>query len=523
LTIALLGATLLPACWGQSISANIAKTKAGYVRINEPVVLSFSQKFDPRSVQLSVSPQTDLKLEAKGTKLMVTPLKGWKPAAVYSIKLKSVSSADHSLSLNNWQAKFKTQPHSGIAGFLVDGKPLALTAGSTPSISPLAKLTITFTSPMQTSTATPTLNGQPMPPSTFQWAADGKSVNLNTTYTPFQSYQFGIGASALTAAGDVATDLIGLTATATGLEPSNSTSNIPAGYQTQAALMVVIDNAGAARPQSGLQSADIAFEYISEYNVSRFTLAFFDNPAPSIGPVRSCRMINPYLGDAFRGITFCSGASDGTLGWLWGKHGAPGIPVLINDYDTGNHFFRVSFNEAPHNLYTDAGRLSKARAEMPIGGGNYAVDTPHPDNGLGVPADAPSIPLQGVSYSYDGNCSCYRPFDHGTPRIDAAASGAQLGVKNVVLMGVPFGAAGWVEDVNGGAQSIRYGMNGSGSAQIWSDGKLIAATWHMGVDGQEFWQNTTMPLYFTDNSTNQVIRLNTGLTWIHVLGNGQTQ
>jgi hypothetical protein len=523
LTIALLGTTLLPACWGQSISASIDKTKAGYVRINEPLVVNFSQKIDVKSVKLSVTPAADLKLDAKGQKLLITPLKGWKPAEVYSLRLKSVSSADHSVSLSNWQGKFKTQPHSGIAGFLVDGKPIAITAASTPSISPLAKVTITFTGPMQTSTATPTLNGQPLAAGAFTWAADGKSVDLATTYTPYQTYEIGVGASATTAAGDVATDVTPLAATATGLEPSNSTSNVPAGYQTQPALMVVIDNAGLARPQSGLQSADIAFEYISEYNISRFTLTFFDAPAPSVGPVRSCRMINPYLSDAFKGITFCSGASDGTLGWLWGKHGAPGIPVIINDYDTGNHFFRVNFTEAPHNVYTDGGRLAKARAEMPIGGGNYAVDTPHADNGLGVPSPAPSIPLQGVNYSYDGSCTCYRPFDHGTPRTDAAAGNAQLGVKNVVLMGVPFGNAGWVEDVNGGAQSIRYQMNGSGSAQIWSDGKLIAATWHQGADGQDFFQNTSQPLYFTDNSTGQLIRLNTGLTWVHVLGNGQTQ
>ena len=523
LAAALLAATLLPACWGQSISASVAKTKAGYVRINEPLVLDFNEKIDPKSVKLALKPSADYRLAASGSKLTVTPTKGWKPSTVYSIVLDKVSSSDHSLSLSNWKGKFKTQPHAGIAGFLVDGKALAITAGTTPSIAPFAKVTITFTGPMKTATSTPTVNGQPLPATAFAWAPDSKSVALNTTYIPYQPYQIGIAATALTASGDPASDTTPLAANAAGLEPSNSTSSVPAGYKTQPALFVVIDNAGAARPQSGLQSADMAFEYISEYNISRFTLAFFDAPAPSIGPVRSCRMINPYLGDAFKGITLCSGASNGTLGWLWGKHGAPGIPVIINDYDTGNHFFRVNFNAAPHNLYTDAGRVSKARAEMPIGGGNYQVDTPHPDTDWGgTPAPPPSIPLQGVTYTYDGNCSCYRPFDHGTPRIDAAAGGAQLGVKNVVVMHVPFGNAGWVEDVNGGAQSIRYQMNGSGQAEIWSDGKLVNATWHMGQAGQDFYQNTSQPLYFTDQAGN-LIRLNTGLTWVHVVGNGQTQ
>jgi Protein of unknown function (DUF3048) N-terminal domain/Protein of unknown function (DUF3048) C-terminal domain len=525
LTVVLLAAVTLSSCWFQSITASLAKTKAGYVRINEPVVVAFNQKIDLKSVKLAVSPPTDIKLEAKGTKLLVTPTKGWKPGQVYSLQVKSVSSADHSLSLSNWKAKFKTQPHAGIAGFLVDGKPIAITAGSTPVISPLAAVTITFTGPMQPATATPTINGKALPAANFTWAADSKSVAVNYPYTPYLTYQVGVAGTALTAAGDVATDTIPLSAAVSGIEPANNTSGVPAtGFKTQPALMVVIDNAGLARPQSGLQAADMVFEYISEYNISRFTLTYFNNPAASIGPVRSCRMINPYLGTAFKGITFCSGASDGTLGWLWGNHGVPGIAVIINDYDNGNHFFRVNSKEAPHNVYTDAGRVSKARVEMPYGGGNYVVDPQHPDQDLAgsSPSGPPSIPLQGVTYGYDAGCLCYRPFDHGTPRTDEAAGGAQLAVKNVVIMHVPFGNAGWVEDVNGGAQSIRYQMNGSGPAEIYSNGKAVEAAWHMGQAGQDFYQNTSQPLYFTDPAGN-LIRLNTGLTWIHVVGNGQTE
>jgi hypothetical protein len=72
----------------------------------------------------------------------------------------------------------------------------------------------------------------------------------------------------------------------------------------------------------------------------------------------------------------------------------------------------------------------------------------------------------------------------------------------------------YVEDDNGGAHSVRYfvyNQDESGPAQIYSDGKVINATWHMG------WAS---PMYFTDQD-GRFIELNTGLTWIHVLGNGQ--
>jgi len=494
LTALLVAATALTGCWGQSISASIAKPKVGYVRVNEPVVLNFSQKIDAKSVKLALKPTTDFTIDVKDKKVLVTPSAGWHPAQTYQLSVKSASSSDHSLSLSNWTGKFTTQPRVGIAGYLVDGKAVTTAAG-TPTMSPLSKVTITFTSPMKVESATPTLNGTAFGATQFSWAATGKSVDIASPgYLPYQTYKIGITAQALTATGDVATDVQELTVAVIGL----------------------------ARPQYGLQSADIVFEYLSEYQITRFTLVYFNTYAANIGPVRSCRMINTYLVEAFQGVTACSGASDGTLGYLWGSAG-PGLPALrvaINDYDRGNHFLRVNWKPAPHNVFMDLGRVQKLVAEAGVPGGPYTIDVAHPDSTAGVAAAAPAIPLHGVGYTYDGTCLCYRPFDQGSPRVDAQNGGAQLAVKNVVVMHVPYRGAGWVEDVNGGAQSIWYDMNGSGPAEVWSDGKVVHATWHQGAAGQSYYQNTTQPVVFTDEAGN-LLRLNTGLTWVHVVGNGQ--
>ena len=520
LPIALLvAAVALPACWFQSISASIAKPKVGYVRINEPVVVNFSEKIDANSLKLAVSPNTQVTITAKGKQLLVTAVNGWRPGEVYSLTVKDVSSADHSMSLSNWTDKFKTQPRVGVAGYLVDGKPVT-TATGIPSIRPFATVTITFTTAMKVDTVTPTVNEVALPAAQLKWAADGKSVDIGSPgYLPYQAYRIGIAPQAQTASGDAATDVQELPANVVGLEPSNSSSQIPTGFQTPAAMLVVEDNAGLARPQAGLQASDMVFEYISEYGISRFTLVYFNNPPTGqIGPVRSCRMINPYLIEAFQGIAMCSGASDGTLARLWGP---PAMRVNINDYDKGDHYFRVNYKPAPHNVFTDSGRILRLRQESNTPGGPFAIDVAHPDNGAGTAAGDPQVPLQGVGYNYDGGCQCYRPVEHGTPRVDALTGGNQLAVKNVVVMHVPFHNAGWVEDVNGGAQSIWYDMNGSGPAEVWSDGKLSHATWHQGTAGQNYFDNTTQPMVFTDEAGN-LLRLNTGLTWVHVVGNGQT-
>jgi hypothetical protein len=104
--------------------------------------------------------------------------------------------------------------------------------------------------------------------------------------------------------------------------------------------------------------------------------------------------------------------------------------------------------------------------------------------------------------------------------MEDALTGGAVTVKNLVLMHVPFRDAGWVEDDNGGAHSIWYDMTGTGQAEIYSNGRMIQATWHMGQAGAAFYQND-QPVWFSDQS-GHFIRLNTGLTWIHVLGNGQT-
>jgi len=516
LAFAVLAAASLASCGAQGISPSIAKTKVGYVRLNEPVVVSFNQKIDPKSVKPALTPAAAFTTVIQSKKVLLTPTKGWAPGIKYTLALKNVQASDHSLKLDSWKASFNTQPVTGIAGFLIDGKAVP-NSTTPPNMGPFSKVFITFTAPMKIYTAPPAVNGQPVPQPNFSWAADAKSVVISGNYLPYQTLKIGVGGRPATAKGDLANDVTPLAVNVVGLEPSTSYSQIPAGFQTKAALLVVIDNAGDARPQAGLQGADMAFEYISEYNISRFTLMFFNDPSTTIGPVRSCRMINAYLLEAFHGIQMCSGGSVGTLHYFYGD---PLLASNINDFDTGSHYFRVGFKAAPHNLYTDQGRALRLRDEQNIGSGPYQVDPAHPDNGLGSPADPPSIPLHGVSYSYSDGCVCYLPFDHGAPRTDTNLND-QLAVKNVVIMHVPYHDAGWVEDENGGAHSMWYDMNGAGAAEVWSDGKLVHATWHQGQAGQNYFQNTTQPLYFTDEGGN-LLRLNTGLTWVHVVGDGQT-
>ena len=58
------------------------------------------------------------------------------------------------------------------------------------------------------------------------------------------------------------------------------------------AMAVKIDNYPAARPQSGIDKADVVFEEPVEGGITRFAAVFQCQDAPLIGPVRSARNID---------------------------------------------------------------------------------------------------------------------------------------------------------------------------------------------------------------------------------------
>ena len=425
------------------------------VSVQAELQVDFGQPVDPQVVKVRMTPAAPTVSRWAGNQLFVAPVGHWATATEYAIHIAAFQDHRHNVEIKGWQASFRTQP-ALTAALVLDDRPVTGHA----VVGGLASI------PVQIS------------------VDKGRSDQ-----------------------GDLLTAASSVTITTAVLEPSNPTSGVASGFVPPHPLQIVVENSGPARPQVGLQGADMVFEYISEYSITRMTAVYFNTVPPLIGPVRSCRMVNIPLTFAFGAITMCSGASDGTLGQLWHQH----VPVVINDYDRGGHFFGSSARVAPHNLYTSSDRAVRLRAEMPgIAGAALLVDPAHDDLAGGDPAGAPQVPLQAVSYRYDDARKLYLRFDHGSPFLDATTRG-QLAVKTVVVMHVPFRDAGWVEDTNGGAHSIIYDLTGQGPAELYSDGRFIKATWHM---------SQGVPIYFTDES-GRFIRVNAGLTWIHVVGNGQ--
>ncbi len=116
---------------------------------------------------------------------------------------------------------------------------------------------------------------------------------------------------------------------------------------TDRPVAVMINNHPKARPQAGLQEADIVYEALAEGDITRF-LAIFHSQNPSfIGPVRSARDYYIDLSSGYDAVYICHGWSPEAKEML--ESGT--VDHLNGLFYDGILFERVSFKKAPHNSY----------------------------------------------------------------------------------------------------------------------------------------------------------------------------
>lgn len=110
-------------------------------------------------------------------------------------------------------------------------------------------------------------------------------------------------------------------------------------------LAVMIENHSKARPQTGLDKAELLYEFPVEGGITRF-MALYRKPPKTAGPVRSCRdyFVDRALeSDAF--YIHCGGSPAG-----YTRITQTGI-VAVDEIKRSKPFFRDNSRKAPHNLY----------------------------------------------------------------------------------------------------------------------------------------------------------------------------
>lgn len=258
---------------------------------------------------------------------------------------------------------------------------------------------------------------------------------------------------------------------------------VPTPVAWPAPVLVQVENAASARPQSGLGEANVVYEYETEGGISRFTAFYGTPPTVSVGPVRSSRLVTIQLLRTYGGVLVYSGASR-YVQQLLDNSGLP----HVDETTASGDLFRIGSRPAPHNLYTDGGRMAdilRRTHPRPVTWTWWGRTDPSALPPGGVPAASVTVPVSFAErpvFTWRPDLGGYTRTEPDTGLAIDAATGSPLHPSTIVVLQVPVRIAPEVEDVSG-AHGLDITLQGSGPAQVFVGGQAFTATWNQGSSG----------------------------------------
>ncbi|MGH2746560.1 MAG: DUF3048 domain-containing protein [Actinomycetota bacterium] len=241
------------------------------------------------------------------------------------------------------------------------------------------------------------------------------------------------------------------------------------------AVAVKIENSPSARPQHGLEAADIVYEEVVEGGITRFMAIYHCSATRQAGPVRSARFDDPKIALPATRIIAYSGANSIVEGELNKRN------MIALEEDDSDAFYRVPPGVLQtHNLFIDVGRLRRAIEAK--------VRPPRPLFRYGPLQDG-SKKARRVSINFTAaNTIEYRWRNDAWERYEAGvpfmlASGAQVAVPNLLIQEVEVNPSSTIVD-SAGNPSPDIRLMGTGRALLFRDGRVIRGTWRIKKEGR---------------------------------------
>lgn len=272
------------------------------------------------------------------------------------------------------------------------------------------------------------------------------------------------------------------------------------------ALAVKVGNEPeGARPQSGLNEADIVYDTPAEGGIMRYVAVFQCSSASSIGPTRSVRWVDWHILQAFGHpiLAFAGGINpdvntvDG-LGWL------QPADLLAGAQSAG---VRITTRVPPDNLYTSTSALwglaKPGSPPPPVFSYSSALPS------LATRATALAIDFSegtDVIWKWDGRGDCWLHTYSGVPDIDTLTN-RPVTTTNIVVQIVHY-SFGPNQESPGGSGDVESQTVGSGSGYVLRGGEVISVTWHR--------PSLSAPTTFTD-AKGQAVGLAPGRTWVELV------
>ncbi len=232
---------------------------------------------------------------------------------------------------------------------------------------------------------------------------------------------------------------------------------------------------GAARPQSGLNEADIVYDTPAEGGIMRYEAVYQCQNVSSIGPVRSERWVDWHILAEFpKSIIAHVGGIAPELALLNAQ------PYILNG---GAFHHSGAYTQDPSRVAPDATYTSTA-ALYALFPGYHTPPRPVFSYTSALPAAAkPAADLninfsQGtdVQWKWDPTTGQYLHFYSGVADVDALTN-QQVSTTNIVVQIVHYTYGPWPESP-GGTGDVMSVVTGSGPGYVVRNGKEIPVTWH---------------------------------------------
>lgn len=282
---------------------------------------------------------------------------------------------------------------------------------------------------------------------------------------------------------------------------------LPATDSAAAARPVIvakIDNHPDARPQSGLNRADIVFEENVE-SLTRFAAVFHSQGSDPVGPLRSGRT---------QDIDLLGSLNKPLFAWSGGN---ARVTQAINSSDFVNvgfsasrgkgGYYRSKDRKAPHNLYartTDLWTLAPVGATAPTAQFIYRGDSDAKQS-TSVPVDGAKISMYNVRvyWKWDAATSNFMRSSENSKRVlePHMADDGQVNAKNVLVLYVTYVRS------KADRKSPNAITTGKGSGFVLTDGGIIPVTWT---------RPNRLSTFQIVDATGAAVRFTPGRTWVEL-------
>lgn len=280
-------------------------------------------------------------------------------------------------------------------------------------------------------------------------------------------------------------------------------SGMPCEHPNRRPIGVMLAGDPINRPMSGFSTADLIFELpVLVSDVTRLTAVYQCGEAPEMGSVRSARHDYLYLLEGIDGIMAHWGGSYWALNMI-----AAGEYQTMNALQNPNNaFFRKNNLPAPYNGFTSYAKLWDTlqklgyRTETKFKGYEFKDDVAVSER----PADGTlTINWPGafkVSYDYNPETNRYDRSWAGVKQFDAYD-------KKIIAPSVVAVMRATNEYADGPGGYNDMGIEGTGDAVVYQDGKAITGKWVKDIN------NKKDPVHFFDASGKE-ITFTRGQVWI---------